>query len=224
MAKQPKTVAAVMEMFEELNSRPYDGLAGQPPDWIPEEMSNRFRSARARLLADDSVEEVQKWLLAQRENNEIIASGEDFFWLSSYPPDHRDDLTLLVHVQDMVSLGREKGTAAHLGEHQYEDLRKAHKSERDQEIDRDHRQQSSKAGKSSGKSREAKRDARINTAARGYNELRQTQEFQMKSPTIPDLKRYLDKKKDTQGWAQSTLKHLTLVAIKARAKKLRSPS
>lgn len=67
--------------FERLNALPYDGVHGEPPEWVPEPVRNQFFTARRRLLAEVDADALAEQLTAYcRKGHPTIIPGtvQDF--------------------------------------------------------------------------------------------------------------------------------------------------
>jgi hypothetical protein len=125
-----QTVAgAVREGLKKLRSRndiPYDGVVGEPDEWIPENFRQEFRAARNRLLDSGHTATQVRALMAQeiRQVRTLMAnerrryqqtpskpetpiSYSGFLW----PPAVAKDVSLLAHIKTAVRLKPEKGLA-----------------------------------------------------------------------------------------------------------------
>lgn len=102
--------------IERLNARPYDGVSGKPPEWLPAPLQHEFSVCRDRLLALNSVANVRKWVDARRNLTRSATDTGPVRDSLFFPPEHARDLESLIYIQDIASLDQNKGIEAYLGE------------------------------------------------------------------------------------------------------------
>jgi hypothetical protein len=103
-----QAVRAALEALRERNAKPYDGLLGQLPDWVPPPLPHEFVAVRNRLLDSESIDKVQEWM-------RLWCSPTSGEWMAYVPPEYDRDIDSLVYIQRLVNLGPQAGIDAYLG-------------------------------------------------------------------------------------------------------------
>lgn len=100
------------QLHEWRNSQPYDGVAGQLPEWAPEWHKNEFRKIRDKLLDTPLYgEEVSRENIIRWMDDYCALDGlqEGASWGGFIPPEVWGDVGYLAHIRYSVSLDEEKG-------------------------------------------------------------------------------------------------------------------
>jgi hypothetical protein len=127
-----------------ISERPFDGIVGELPTWMPSPLEYEFNSLRRQLLQDNrslrklrqQIREIRKGAVASNQDERLLR-------LPSLSPEHQRDLLALIYIQDIASLGEKDGIKAYLGQSSTEVARGVFLSERLREIARQPRQRNS---------------------------------------------------------------------------------
>ena len=57
----PEALEGVFETVNELASKPYDGVVGTLPEWVPEPFQREFENRRSNLSGQYSIDELRKF-------------------------------------------------------------------------------------------------------------------------------------------------------------------
>lgn len=101
---------AALDARAKLNEQPYDGVLGQPPEWMPAPLVSEFFAARDIVLRNHSSKQVLGWMRACRA-------------LARYSFEHVREVEALVYIRQLATLGKRKGIDAYLGRGRYRVLR-----------------------------------------------------------------------------------------------------
>jgi hypothetical protein len=100
---------------EELNAKPYDGVFGRLPEWMPPILNQEFRSARVRLLDEHSHAQILTWIAECSDPSKVeLKNGS--FRNHNIPLDVSDDVQSLDYVKYIYSLGPIQGIQYYLSE------------------------------------------------------------------------------------------------------------
>ena len=90
------------------NQAPYDGVLGEPPDWVPENFRGDFHQIRNRLLEVYSHDDLLQFIAEMRD---MLTPGTPSYSRPVTPATIMPKISTLAQLQEAVNLGRKKGLA-----------------------------------------------------------------------------------------------------------------
>jgi hypothetical protein len=140
-----EVVTRALATIKQRNASPYDGVLGQPPQWVPKDWRNSFSDARNQLLDNYPIDDVRASLRSFRasqgsdpglpplyDSTDPARSGVTEEAVRRRRETH-DQIAVLAKVQDFVELGRAKALGKYLGTTSYATLKQDLERERQRE-------------------------------------------------------------------------------------------
>jgi hypothetical protein len=111
------TIRELLESNFNLHEQAFDGLMGQLPDWVPEQIKTRFYDYRRKLRTQYPDSQIIEWMNQCDELEEIIKRGlNDAISFNYPPPEVTDETKFLASVRYAVSLEETDGLGWLAGE------------------------------------------------------------------------------------------------------------